>query len=60
MAFNIPAAEPTPEELARECAEAAENAVRMVVRSMSGIDLDFSPPSLMAVDRVLDELVNTL
>jgi len=59
MAYNIPAAEPTPEELARECSGAADNAVEWI-RSMSGIDLDFSPPSLMAVDRILNELVNTL
>ncbi len=59
MAFDIPAAEPSPEELARECSEAAENAVEWV-RSMSGIELDFSPPSLMALDRVLDGLVSTL
>jgi hypothetical protein len=59
MAFNIPAAEPSPEELAAECAEAADNAVEWV-RSMSGIDLDFSPPSLIALDRVLMELVATL
>lgn len=59
MAFEIPAAEPSPEELARECQEAAENAVEWV-RSMSGIDLDFSPPSLIALDRVLKQLVTTL
>jgi hypothetical protein len=59
MAFNIPAAEPSPEDLARECAEAAENAVEWV-RSMSGIDLDYSPPSLIALDRVLASLVATL
>jgi len=59
MTFNIPAAEPTPEELARECAEASDNAVEWI-RSMSGLDLDYSPPSLMGVDRVLDELVPTI
>lgn len=59
MAFEIPAAEPSPEELARECREAAENAVEWV-RSMSGINLDFSPPSLIALDRVLNPLVSTL
>ncbi len=59
MAFDIPAAEPSPEELARECKDAADNAVEWV-RSMSGIDLDFSPPSLLALDRVLKGLVETL
>jgi len=59
MAFNIPAAEPSPEELAAECLEASENAVEWV-KSMSGIDLDYSPPSLIALDRILSELVNTL
>jgi hypothetical protein len=59
MAFDIPAAEPSPEELARECGEAADNAIEWV-RSMSGIELDFSPPSLIALDRVLNQLVSTL
>ncbi len=59
MAFNIPAAEPSPEELAKECAEAAGNAVEWV-RSMSGIELDYSPPSLIALDRVLLELSATM
>ncbi len=59
MAFDIPAAEPLPEELAKECAKAAENAVEWV-KSMSGIELEFSPPSLIALDRVLQSLVQTL
>jgi hypothetical protein len=59
MAFEIPAAEPTPEELASECSEAADNAVEWI-RSMSGIELDFSPPSLVVLDKVLEQLVQTL
>ena len=59
MAFEIPAAEPTPEELARECREAADNAVEWI-RSMTGIELDFSPPSLAVLDKVLEQLVQTL
>ena len=59
MAFEIPAAEPTPQELANECREAADNAVEWI-RSMSGIDLDFSPPSLVILDKVLSQLVQTL
>jgi hypothetical protein len=59
MAFNIPAAEPSPEELAKECSGAADSAVEWV-RSMSGIDLDFTPPSLIALDRLLAGLVPTL
>jgi hypothetical protein len=59
MAFEIPAAEPTPEELARECREAADNAAEWI-RSMSGIELDFSPPSLVVLDKVLEQLVQTL
>ena len=59
MAFDIPAAEPSPEDLARECGDAADNAVEWV-QSMSGIALDFSPPSLVALDRVLQSLIPTL
>jgi hypothetical protein len=59
MAFEIPASEPSPQELARECSGTAENAVEWV-RSMSGINLDFSPPSLIALDRILPSLVATL
>ncbi|HDS29795.1 MAG TPA: hypothetical protein ENN67_02000, partial [Firmicutes bacterium] len=59
MAFDIPAAEPSSEELSRECSEAAENAVEWV-QSMSGIVLDFSPPSLVALDRVLQSLIPTV
>ncbi|MFH1676072.1 MAG: hypothetical protein ABIC40_03520 [bacterium] len=59
MAFEIPAAEPLPEELAHECAEASDNAVEWV-RSMSGMELDFSPPSLIGLDRILKELIPSL
>lgn len=58
MAFDIPPAEPSSQELAKECGEAAENAIEWV-KSMSGIELDYSPPSLMALDRVLKELIPT-
>jgi hypothetical protein len=57
--FEIPAAEPSSKQLALECSGAAENAVEWV-RSMSGIDLDFTPPSLMALDRVLNVLIPSL
>ena len=59
MVFEIPAAEPSSRQLSHECAKAAENAVEWV-KSMSGIELDFSPPSLMALDRVLKVLIPTL
>ncbi len=59
MTFEIPAAEPKPEELARECRAAAGNAVEWV-RSMSGIELDFSPPSLVILDKVLEQVVRAL
>lgn len=59
MVFEIPAAEPSSKQLAGECSEAAERAIEWV-RSMSGIELDFSPPSLMALDRVLAALIPTL
>lgn len=59
MTFEIPGSEPGSEEVARECTRAAENAVEWV-RSMSGIELDFSPPSLMVLDRVLTQLIPTM
>jgi hypothetical protein len=59
MVFEIPAAEPSSAELAKECSRAADNAVEWV-RTMSGIELDYSPPSLMALDRILEALIPAL
>jgi hypothetical protein len=57
--FDIPAAEPSSKQLAVECSGAAENSVEWI-KSMSGIELDFTPPSLMALDRVLEVLIPSL
>jgi hypothetical protein len=59
MVYEIPAAEPAPEELASECSKAADNAVEWV-SSMSGIELEFSPQSLVILDKVLNELIPSL
>lgn len=59
MVFEIPAAEPSSRQMAGECVKAADNAVEWV-KSMSGIELDYSPPSLIALDRVLNVLIPTL
>lgn len=59
MVFEIPAAEPSSKQLAHDCAEASENAIEWV-KSMSGITLDYSPQSLMALDRVLEALIPML
>jgi len=59
MAFEIPESEPSPQELTDEISATADNAVEWI-RSMSGIELDFSPPSLMVLDRIMPELVQSL